>query len=105
MNAGSSKTGIEDLATKDMSKTVQSWSDFKEHYETIVMNSMEPTIVVTQELFNYLCKDKTSKSLTYGDPGVRVFIEGTEGKLLAEENMPAHESYTKNILKKSSQAV
>lgn len=62
-------------------------------------------LTVSEKLFAYLCKDKNSRSLTYGDPGIRVFIDGTQEKLLIEEGQTAEEAYVRDIRKKQSAAV
>lgn len=55
------------------------------------------TLEVTPEVFDYICTDKNSASLTWGKPGVRVFKAGTVDQILKEENMKAEDTYASAI--------
>lgn len=46
-------------------------------------------IEVSQKLFDFLVKNNKTKYLTYGNPGVKVFVEGTKEKIKKDESMDA----------------
>lgn len=46
-------------------------------------------IEVTQKMFEFLVKNNPTKYLTYGHPGVRVYVSGTKDKIEKEEKMDA----------------
>lgn len=46
-------------------------------------------IEVTEKLFKHLARNSKTKYLTYGKPGIKVFIEGTREEIEAEESMSA----------------
>lgn len=57
-------------------------------------------VVVTEKVLKYLLRGNKSESLTYGDPGVRVFLEGTKDEIERVERMNAeqfHEHYIKKM--------
>lgn len=51
----------------------------------------EEYIEVGEKLFKYLLKNSKSKYLTYGDPGVKVYLQGTREKYDKEDNMTAEQ--------------
>lgn len=59
-------------------------------------------VEVTEKLFKYLLKNAKSKYITYGDPGIKVFLAGTKDKILREESMSAdayHSMITNDLIK------
>lgn len=46
-------------------------------------------IEVTEKLFKHLAKNSKTKYLTYGKPGIKVFVEGTRDAIEAEESLSA----------------
>jgi hypothetical protein len=48
-----------------------------------------PFVEVSDRFFKALSKGRELKSLTYGNPGIRVFKAGTIDSVLAEERLPA----------------
>lgn len=59
----------------------------------------EDYIEVDEKLFKYLLKNNKSKYLTYGDPGIKVYLAGTKGMYDLEDKMSA-EQYHEYITKK-----
>lgn len=59
-------------------------------------------IEVTEKMFKYLAKNSKTKYLTYGNPGIKVFIQGTREEMQAEDNMSA-EAYHDLVGKRKSQ--
>lgn len=51
----------------------------------------EPSLEVTEKLFSALTRGKVANSLTYSDPGVRIFKTGTSDQILKEEKMLAED--------------
>lgn len=102
MKSGTSTSSTENHQTSDTtSKVIDNYGDFQSAYSSCVMDGLEE-IIVTEKFFAYLCKDRKSKSLTYGDPGVRVFIDGTQEKLMFEDSQTAEEAYVRDIREKSA---
>ena len=56
-----------------------------------------PIIEVTKELFQALLKGRKGAYLTYGDPGVKVFVQGTVEDIEREENLSADEFHRLSI--------
>lgn len=63
----------------------------------------EESIEVGEKLFKYLLKNSKSPYLTYGDPGIKVYLKGTRDKLEREEKMSA-EAYLDMLGKKAKEA-
>jgi len=63
----------------------------------------EEYIEVSEKLFKYLLKNAKSPYLTYGDPGIKVFIAGTREEIEREEKMTA-EQYAEYVGKKAREA-
>lgn len=61
-------------------------------------------VEVSEKFFRYLVKNQKTPYLTYGDPGVKVFIQGTREVILAEESLNA-EMYGDLKAKQRAQAV
>lgn len=55
----------------------------------------------TPEFFEALVKGQKTQYLTYGKPGVKIYIKGTKDAIDKEENLPADEWRTRQILQKS----
>ncbi len=51
---------------------------------------------VSERVFKYLVRNNKTDSITVGNPGVRVFIEGTREKILSLENLSIEE-YNRQI--------
>lgn len=53
-------------------------------------------VIVTEKVMKYLLRGHKGVSLTYGDPGVRVYLQGTKEDLDRKEKLSAeafHEQY------------
>ncbi len=48
------------------------------------------TVEVTDELYHFIIKNNPTESFTYGNPGVRVFKQGTKDVILNKERKPAY---------------
>lgn len=58
-------------------------------------------VEVSQKLFDYLVKRNKTRYLTYGDPGIKVYVHGTRDEIEKEENMTAEEHYNYKSKKRS----
>lgn len=83
----------------NLNDVITSFPDFERAYRVATMEGVD-TLEVSSEVFDYLCTDKNSASLTWGKPGVRVFKAGTVEAILKEESMRAEDSYSAEIHKK-----
>lgn len=57
-------------------------------------------VIVTERVLNYLLRGNKGMSLTYGNPGVRVYLEGTKADTDRMEKLTAeayHEEYIKKM--------
>jgi predicted metal-binding transcription factor (methanogenesis marker protein 9) len=54
------------------------------------MNDQE-YIEVGEKLFKYLLKNSKSKFLTYGSPGIKIYLQGTREQLERESKMSAEQ--------------
>ncbi len=52
---------------------------------------------VTKSFFEALARGQKSSYLTYGNPGVKIFIEGTRPDILKEESMSLEELRARDI--------
>lgn len=60
-------------------------------------------VIVSEKLFQFLLKKaKGNRYLTYGNPGIKVYCEGTKEACDVEDEMSA-ESYHNYIMKKEAQ--
>lgn len=100
MSDGISKTSSSNkVQTVNLNDVITSFQDFERAYRIASMEGVD-TLEVTPEVFDYICSDKNSDSLTWGKPGVRVFKAGTVDEILKRENMKADDTYSADILKK-----
>lgn len=56
-------------------------------------------VVVSERVLKYLLRGNKSESLTYGEPGIRVFLEGTKDEIERVERFSA-EQYHEHHIKK-----
>lgn len=61
------------------------------------------SIEVTERLFKYLVKNSKSRYITYGNPGIKVFMKGTRDEIEREESMSA-EAYGEHMARKRMNA-
>lgn len=61
----------------------------------------DPYLEVTPEFFQALSKGTKTTYMTYGKPGIKVYIKGTKEGIDNEEKMSADEWRTRKILEKS----
>jgi len=59
-------------------------------------------VEVTDRLFNYLVKNQVTRYLTYGDPGIKVYKDGTKDQYDKEDSMNA-EAYAEMLAKRTSE--
>jgi hypothetical protein len=52
---------------------------------------------VSERLFRYLTKDPNTKSLTYGSPGIKVYVKGTREEIERLERMSV-EQYNQHLV-------
>lgn len=61
-------------------------------------------VEVTEELFKYLIKNQKTRYLTYGSPGVKVYLAGTKDECDLVDSMSVDENYNREIREKSRKA-
>ena len=83
----------------EKSEIIDNPQDFRMAVGQAAMEGQE-YIEVSEKLFKYLLKNSKSKYLTYGDPGIKVYLAGTREEIEREERMSA-EQYAEYISKKA----
>lgn len=69
---------------------IDSPEDFRMAVATAQMEGVDH-LIVTKRVFDYLLRGNKSESLTYGDPAVRIFLEGTKEEIERKEKMTAEQ--------------
>lgn len=64
----------------------------------------EEYIEVGEKLFKYLLKNSKSKYLTYGAPGIKIYLKGTREALEREEKMSG-EQYLEHVSKQRQEGL
>lgn len=76
--------------------------DFQHAIGTAQMEKVDGTgkgyVIVSEKMFNYLVRNQVTPYLTYGDPGIKVYKEGTREHLESLERMTP-EQYHEYIVK------
>lgn len=83
---------------------IENYDDFRDAIMEIHRNIDEnprPTLEVSDKFFSALVKGRKVDSITYGDPGVRVYRVGHKDRLDKEERLSA-EAYREIQLKKEN---
>lgn len=86
----------------EKSEVIDNPQDFRMAIGRAAMEG-EEYIEVSEKLFKYLLKNSKSPYLTYGDPGIKVYLAGTREEIEREERMSA-EQYAEYIGKKQREA-
>lgn len=92
--------------TEKKTKPIDNYDEFNEAILDIHRNITEyhdPSLEVSEKFFLALTKGKDLRSMTWGDPGVRIFKSGTMDEILSEENLPA-EQYRDLEIKRKREA-
>lgn len=84
----------------DLEKPLENPDDFRMGIAHAQMEG-RGYVEVTEKLFKYLLKRAKSEYLTYGDPGIKVFLQGTREGIEERERMNA-EQYNEYVTKKKS---
>jgi hypothetical protein len=58
-------------------------------------------VEVSKELFSYLVKNQKTPYLTYGNPGVKVYLEGTREKCEIHDSLSAEDAYSRAVKERS----
>lgn len=61
----------------------------------------EDFVEVSPELFRYLVKNQKTSYLTYGDPGIKVYLAGTREACEIRDSLSADEAYTRTMMERS----
>lgn len=61
----------------------------------------EDYVEVSKELFEYLVKNQKTPYITYGDPGVKVYLEGTREACEERDRLSADDAYTRGVKERS----
>lgn len=70
--------------------TIDNTEDFRLAVGTAQMDGIE-YVEVGEKLFKYLLRGAKTRYLTYGNPGIKVFLKGTMDDILDEEEMSAED--------------
>ncbi len=62
----------------------------------------EPPLEVTREFFEALTRGSQDDSITYGKPGIRIYVAGTKEATDAVESMNAEEFHNREIAKRQA---
>lgn len=76
------------VAPKEEQKIIDSPEEFRLAIGQAQMEG-EDSLEVGERLFKYLLKNSKSPYLTYGDPGIKVYLAGTREKYEREDAMNA----------------
>jgi hypothetical protein len=97
---------IEEKAVVEIEKekVIETPDEFRIAMGNAQMDDVE-YIEVSEKLFKHLLKNHKSKFLTYGDPGIKVYVAGTREKYEAEEAMSADAYYEYSIREKQLNGV
>lgn len=91
------------VEVKEAKTAIDNPDDFKAALFDVQTDSEkfeEKFLIVTEKLFNYLAKKHKTEYLTYGDPGVRVYKEGTKAGIDKKESLNAEQYH--NLVTKGS---
>lgn len=58
-------------------------------------------VEVSKELFEYLVKNQKTPYITYGDPGVKVYLAGTREACEERDKLSAEDSYARGVKERS----
>jgi hypothetical protein len=86
---------------KEVPEVIDNPEDFRMAVGQAQMEGLD-YVEVGEKLFRYLLKNSKSKFLTYGDPGLKVYLVGTREQLEKEQKMSAedyHEYLSKQAQK------
>jgi len=75
---------------KQKSTAIDNYIDFEASVKHAQLEDIE-YLEVTQKLMEKLMKDSEVESITYGKPGVRVFVEGARERILGQEALSTEE--------------
>lgn len=90
---------------KEKELGIDNYDDFQKALMSIhAQTSGETHIEVTPKLFAALSQGRATNYLTYGSPGVKVYLHGTRGDIEAEERMGLDEFRTLEIKRKRGEA-
>lgn len=62
----------------------------------------EDFVEVSKELFEYLVKNQKTRYITYGSPGVKVYLAGTREECEITDSLSAEEYHTREIRARSN---
>lgn len=82
------------VQVKEGKVAIDNPDDFKNalfDIQTMIDDPKEKFVIVTEKLFNYLSKKHKTEYLTYGDPGIKVYKEGTKEDIDKKDNLSAEQ--------------
>lgn len=77
---------------KQETKAIDNHQDFNSallEKQAGIVDDPNPYLEVSEKFFKALSKGRDLRSMTYGDPGVRIYRIGTKEEIDLEEKMPA----------------
>lgn len=99
------QTSIKKEAQKELA--IDNYDDFNAailDLHTHIDEDPRPTLEVSERFFLALAKGRPINSMTYGNPGVRIFKKGMMDQILSEERMPAEKHRETEIKRISAEA-
>jgi len=74
------------------------------HRRMMLDQTLDQGLEITQKLMNLLVRKEGIKSITYGKPGIRLYVEGEKQNVISSENMHIDDHYEQEIRKISDEA-
>lgn len=96
-----------ELVEREATGPLSSYRDFDAAVMDIHRNITDhddPSLEVTEELFGALTKGQKTNYLTYGSPGIKVFLAGTRAQIEIDEALPAEKTRDLEIKRISTEA-
>lgn len=88
------------MEQKDIKGVITNYNDFTQAVANAQLDGVGH-LEVTPDLFKSLTKGITTEYLTWGHPGVKIYIEGTKERIDEEESMNVEDWYVHSIKNKS----
>jgi hypothetical protein len=107
MSTNMSKREKEVIKEEPKETGINTYEDFQQAVMEIHQNIDQyenPILEIGEKLFGAIAKGKQIDSMTYGDPGIRLFKVGTKQRILDEEKMPADKFRDLEIRRKNEAA-
>ena len=88
----------EELKEEALEDVLSNPEEFRAAIGSAQMDGKE-FVEVTEDLFKFLIRKQKTRYITYGDPGIKVYIHGTREEIENEDMMNAEDHHTYVIRK------